>query len=136
MIKRHVVRAILRDFFRIMSDGIYFSSLAILKTSDEILFPTDKIGDNSEENQEKVGEFLEKFENTSQICRRNGFEPTQKTLVSSQFVPNSDQNSPCILTQSEAFSLNKSLYRGVLVLNKGDVNMVSGIDNLSGKVQY
>ena len=76
MIKRHVVRAILRDFFLIMSDGIYFSSLAILKTSDEILFPTDKIGDNSEENQEKVGEFLEKFENTSQICRRNGFEPT------------------------------------------------------------
>ncbi len=76
MIKRHVVRAILRDFFRIMSDGIYFSSLAILKTSDEILFPTDKIGDNSEENQEKVGEFLEKFENTSQICRRNDFEPT------------------------------------------------------------
>ena len=76
MIKRHVVRAILRDFFRIMSDGIYFSSLAILKTSDEILVPTDKIGDNSEENQEKVGEFLEKFENTSQICRRNGFEPT------------------------------------------------------------
>ena len=76
MIKRHVVRAILRDFFRIMSDGIYFSSLAILKTSDEILFPTDKIGDNSEKNQEKVGEFLEKFENTSQICRRNGFEPT------------------------------------------------------------
>ena len=76
MIKRHVVRAILRDFFRIMSDGIYFSSLAILKTSDEILFPTDKIGDNSEENQEKVGEILEKFENTSQICRRNDFEPT------------------------------------------------------------
>ena len=76
MIKRHVVRAILRDIFRIMSDGIYFSSLAILKTSDEILFPTDKIGDNSEENQEKVGEFLEKFENTSQIFRRNDFEPT------------------------------------------------------------
>ena len=119
-----------------MSDGIYFSSLAILKTSDEILFPTDKIGDNSEENQEKVREFLEKFANTSQVCRRNDFEPTQKTLVSSQFVPNSDQNSPCILTQSEAFSLNKSLYRGVLVLNKGDVNMVSGIDNLSAKVHY
>ena len=53
MIKRHVVRAILRDFFRIMSDGIYFSSLAILKTSDEILFPTDKIGDNSEKIKKK-----------------------------------------------------------------------------------
>ena len=76
MIKRHVVREILRDFFRIMSHGIYFSSHAILKTSDGILFPTDKIRDNSEENQEKVGEFLEKFENTSQICRRNDFEPT------------------------------------------------------------
>ena len=76
MIKRHVVRAILRDFFRIMSDGIYFSSLAILKTSDGILFPTDKIRENSEENQEKVGEYRKKIENTSQICRRNGFEPT------------------------------------------------------------
>ena len=76
MIKRHVVRAILRDIFRIMSDGIYFSSLAILKTSDGILFPTDKIRENSEENQEKVGECRKKIENTSQICRRNGFEPT------------------------------------------------------------
>ena len=61
MIKRHVVRAILRDFFRIMSDGIYFSSLAILKTSDGILFPTDKIRENSEENQEKVGECRKKM---------------------------------------------------------------------------
>ena len=51
--KQHVVRAILRDFFRIMSDGIYFSSLAILKTSDGILFPTDKIGDNSEKIKKK-----------------------------------------------------------------------------------
>ena len=53
MIKRHVVRAILRDIFRIMSDGIYFSSLAILKTSDGILFPTDKIRDNSEKIKKK-----------------------------------------------------------------------------------
>ena len=53
MIKRHVVRAILRDIFRIMSHGIYFSSLAILKTSDGILFPTDKIGDNSEKIKKK-----------------------------------------------------------------------------------
>ena len=28
------------------------------------------------ENQEKVGECREKFENTSQICQRNGFELT------------------------------------------------------------
>ena len=90
MIKRHVVRAILRDIFRIMSDGIYFSSLtiyfsshAILNTSDGILFPTYEIGGNSEsfweklgENQDKVGECREKFENSSQICRRNDFEPT------------------------------------------------------------
>ena len=53
MIKRHVVRAILRDFFRIMSHGIYFSSHAILKTSDGILFPTDKIGDMSEKIKKK-----------------------------------------------------------------------------------
>ena len=33
------------------------------------------------ENQEKVGEGREKFENTSQICQRNDFEPTWKTLV-------------------------------------------------------
>ena len=66
MIKRHVVRAILRDIFRIMSHEIYFSSLAIMKTSDEILFPTDKIGDNSEENQEKVGECRKKM----RICAR------------------------------------------------------------------
>ena len=76
VIKQHVVRAILRDFFRIMSHGIYFSSHAILKTSDEILFPTEKIRENSEENQEKVGEFREKFENLCKIYRRNDFEPT------------------------------------------------------------
>ena len=57
MIKQHVVREILRDFFRIMSHGIYFSSHAILKTSDEILFPTDEIGEISE----KFGERSEKI---------------------------------------------------------------------------
>ena len=81
MIKQHVVRAILRDFFRIMSHGIYFSSHAILKTSDEILFSSEKFGEMSEKIKKKVGEFREKFENTSQICRRNDFEPTWKTLV-------------------------------------------------------
>ena len=57
MIKQHVVRVILRDFFRIMSHGIYFSSHAILNTSDGILFPTDKIGEISEKfgkNSEKI----------------------------------------------------------------------------------
>ena len=53
MIKQHVVRVILRDFFRIMSHGIYFSSHAILKTSDEILFPTDEIGERSEKIKKK-----------------------------------------------------------------------------------
>ena len=48
MIKQHVVRAILREIFRIMSHGIYFSSYAILKTSDGILFPTYEIGEMSE----------------------------------------------------------------------------------------
>ena len=53
MIKQHVVRAILRDFFRIMSHGIYFSSHAILKTSDEILFSSEKFGDMSEKIKKK-----------------------------------------------------------------------------------
>ena len=57
MIKQHVVREILRDFFRIMSDGIYFSSHAILKTSDGILFPTDKIGEMSEKIKKKSENF-------------------------------------------------------------------------------
>ena len=59
MIKRHVVRAILRDFFRIMSHEIYFSSHAILKTSDGILFSSEKFGDNSE-NIKKKSENVEK----------------------------------------------------------------------------
>lgn len=53
MIKRPDVRAILRDFFRIMSHGIYFSSHAILKTSDEILFSSEKFGDVSEKIKKK-----------------------------------------------------------------------------------
>ena len=53
MIKQHVVRVILRDFFRIMSHGIYFSSHAILKTSDEILFSSEKFGDMSEKIKKK-----------------------------------------------------------------------------------
>ena len=59
MIKQHVVRAILRDFFRIMSHEIYFSSHAILKTSDEILYSSEKFGDNSE-NIKKKSENFEK----------------------------------------------------------------------------
>ena len=62
MIKRHVVRAILRDFFRIMSDGIYFSSHAILKTSDVILFPSDKFGESS-------GKIKKKSENVEKSLR-------------------------------------------------------------------
>ena len=59
MIKQHVVRAIIRDFFRIMSHGVYFSSHAILKTSDEILFSSEKIGEKSEEIK-KISENDEK----------------------------------------------------------------------------
>ena len=54
MIKRHVVRAILRDFFRIMSHGIYFSSHAILKTSDEILFSSEKFREMSENDEKRL----------------------------------------------------------------------------------
>ena len=53
VIKQHVVRAILRDFFRIMSHGIYFSSHAILKTSDGILFSSEKFGEKSEKIKKK-----------------------------------------------------------------------------------
>ena len=72
MIKQHVVREILRDFFRIMSHGIYFSSHAILKTSDGILFPTDKIGEISEkfrERLEKINKKLEKTEEYSLVSK-------------------------------------------------------------------
>ena len=53
MIKQHVVRVISWDIFRIMSDGIYFSSHAILKTSDEILFSSEKFGEMSEKIKKK-----------------------------------------------------------------------------------
>ena len=53
MIKRPDVRAILRDFFRIMSHGIYFSSHAILKTSDGILFSSEKFREMSEKIKKK-----------------------------------------------------------------------------------
>ena len=66
LIKQHVVREILRDFFRIMSHGIYFSSLGILKTSDEILFPTDKIGEISEKFRERLEKIKKKSEKTEE----------------------------------------------------------------------
>ena len=61
MIKRPDVRAILRDFFRIMSHGIYFSSLRISKTSDKI----GKIFDKIVEKSEKAVEYslFSQFEN-------------------------------------------------------------------------
>ena len=73
MIKQHVVRVILRDFFRIMSHGIYFSSHAILNTSDGILFPTDKIGEISEkigEKSEEIKKISENGEKSLRICAR------------------------------------------------------------------
>ena len=69
MIKRHVVRAILRDFFRIMSHGIYFSSHAILNTSDGILFPSDEIGEFSEKIGEKSEEIKKISENVEKSLR-------------------------------------------------------------------
>lgn len=53
MIKQHVVRAISWDIFRIMSHEIYFSSHVILKTSDGILFSSEKFGDMSEKTRQK-----------------------------------------------------------------------------------
>ena len=52
MIKQHVIRTILRDIFQIPSLGISFSSLGILKTSDGILFPSEKFGEISEKIEE------------------------------------------------------------------------------------
>ena len=69
MIKQHVVREILRDFFRIMSHGIYFSSLRILKTSDGILFPSDEIGEFSEKIGEKSEEIKKISENVEKKLR-------------------------------------------------------------------
>ena len=80
MIKQHVVRVISWDIFRIMSDGIYFSSLAILKTSDGILFPTDKIWEISEkfgEESETIKKKLEKTGENSLVSKfENGKEET------------------------------------------------------------
>jgi len=53
---------VLSDILRIPSLGIYFSSHAILKTSDGILFPTDEIGEISE----KTGEISEKIKKKSE----------------------------------------------------------------------
>ena len=69
MIKQHVVRAILRDFFQITSHGIYFSSHAILKTSDGILLPTDEIGENSEKFGKRSGKIKKKSENVVKSLR-------------------------------------------------------------------
>ena len=66
MIKQHVVREILMDFFRIMSHGISFSSHAILKTFDGILFPTDKIGEMSEKFGERLKKIKKKSEKTGE----------------------------------------------------------------------
>ena len=78
MIKQHVVRAILRDFFRIRSHGISFSSLAILNTSEGILFSSDKIGEISEkfgEGSEKIKKKLEKTGENSLVSKfENGKE--------------------------------------------------------------
>ena len=74
--KQHVVRAILRDIFQIPSLGISFSSFGILKTSDGILFLSEKIGGKVGENQENLGEWREKFENPCKISRSNNFELT------------------------------------------------------------
>ena len=73
MIKQHVVRVILRDFFRIMSHGIYFSSHVILNTSDGILFPTDKIEEISEKfgkNSEEIKKNSVNVKKSLRICAR------------------------------------------------------------------
>ena len=76
VIKRPVVRAILRDIFRIISHVIYFSSHAILKTSDEILKTSDEIGGKSpkfEMNEPKKTKWKRKkcvliFQNEEKTC--------------------------------------------------------------------
>ena len=89
MIKQHVVRVILRDFFRIMSHGIYFSSHAILNTSDEILFPTDKIGEISEkigEISEKIGEISEKIGDKSEEIKKKSENDEKRLRIRPKFV--------------------------------------------------
>ncbi len=82
MIKRPVVRAILRDFFRIMSHGIYFSSHGILKTSDGILFPSEKIGEISE----KTGEISEKIERRSEKFKKRSENVVKSLRIRAGFV--------------------------------------------------
>ena len=53
MIKQHVIRVISWDIFRIMSYEICFSSHAILKTSDGILYSSEKFGEMSEKIKKK-----------------------------------------------------------------------------------
>ena len=65
--KQPDVRAILRDIFRIISYGIYFSSHAILKTSDEIWF---LFGENGGFDGSK----LEKVRDNQGISRKTEFE--------------------------------------------------------------
>ena len=82
MIKQHVVRVILRDFFRIMSHGIYFSSHAILNTSDGILFPSEKIGEISE----KTGEISEKFRKNSEEIKKISENDEKSLRICARFV--------------------------------------------------
>ena len=92
MIKQHVVRAILRDFFRIMSHGIYFPSHAILNTSDEILFPTDKIG----EREEKTGEISEKIWKNSEKIKKKAVNVKKSLRICARFVGRMILNSRSI----------------------------------------
>ena len=75
MIKQHVVREILRDFFRI-------SSHAILNTSDEILFPTDKIGEISE----KIGEISEKIGDKSEEIKKISENGEKSLRICARFI--------------------------------------------------
>ena len=78
MIKQPVVREILRDFFRIMSHGIYFSSHAILKMSDEILFSTDEIVEISEKFEKKTEKIKKKSEKTEEYSLVSKFADRKK----------------------------------------------------------
>ena len=82
VIKQPVVRAILRDIFRIPSHGIYFSSHAILNTSDRILFPSEKIGEISE----KTGEISEKIERRSEKFKKRSENVVKSLRIRARFV--------------------------------------------------
>lgn len=81
--KQHVVRAILWDIFRITSHGIYFPSLAILKTSDGISIPSDIIGEKLKKSEKMSGEIQEQFQNSDTNSRESQKEMEQerKTTV-------------------------------------------------------